>query len=186
MTQTGCQGRMWLSFHRVLFYVHNKNDFCLLIRSTYGLINSLRPGVPGEGHFSMCRQEQSRFKVISKDDKITRIICEKRWKLGKNSIENLSQFRERKRTISLKINVKKKCSNICFYWCLSYKENRQRFCLAVNENFWWDPGPLGHQPAGWFLLTCKHSHHLILQIDLVDKSLYFINTICLDLFSDDC
>lgn len=68
---------MWLSFSQELFYVHNKNDFCPFIRSVFGLINPLYRGIPSEGHFSACCQEQSRFKVISKGDKITGMVCGK-------------------------------------------------------------------------------------------------------------
>lgn len=68
---------MWLSFSQELFYVHNKNDFCPFIRSVFGLINPLYRGIPSEGHFSEYCQEQSRFKVISKGNKITGMVCEK-------------------------------------------------------------------------------------------------------------
>lgn len=51
----------------------------------------------------------------------------------------------------------------------SYEEDRQWFCLALHEIF-------GCQCAVWFLFsTYKPSHHFMLQIDLPDRSLYFIN-----------
>lgn len=67
---------MQVSLNQGLFYVHNKSDFCLLIRPMNGLINSLYPGFPSEGHFSTGCQKTIKV-YFSKAYKITRLVFER-------------------------------------------------------------------------------------------------------------
>lgn len=144
-----------------------------------GLINSLYAGVPSERHFSI--------KVyISKGDKITRLVFEKEWKLGKNSIESVQREIWREKEDHL---FKNKCKGEIFQYLFLLMLKLWREPSMFPSCYKWDMS--GGTWITWWsvyplvFLYLQAQAHLMLQSDPLDRSLYLINTINLDYFSDN-
>lgn len=136
-----------------------------------------------EGHFPMYCPEWSRFKIISRGDKITRVFAKRDknlLKIASNACHDLEKDHP------LNNKCKEKMFQYLFLSILNYKENHQWFYLAINGTF---GGTLAHSVIRW-----QPGFSLLANTDTVscyklnywrgDCTLYFINASNLDHFSD--